>query len=256
MPSNWCAREIGPHAFDGVYSWSIPSGNYITLPSTFSIINEYTFANSKTSGHLIIPSSITRISYSAFESCIGITSVDFSQVSSISTLPSSCFKGCSSLSSIFLSSSINAIEASCFESSGLTTFPKCSSLQKIGARAFYSCKALQSIDFQNILSIGESSFAYCTSLSGTLNIPTTLQNISQSSFIGCSNLSSISYSGTDSRSYPEIHAFDSHLSCYVPTLYVGDTFYNIRVIRPNQPPKNVPTSRYQLKFNIKKVLKY
>ena len=84
--------------------------------------------------------------------------------SSVTSIGSSAFSGCSSLQSITIPSSVTSI--------GNSAFSGCSSLQSItipenvtsiGDNAFYGCSSLQSITIpENVTSIGNSAFSGCS----------------------------------------------------------------------------------------------
>ena len=94
--------------------------------------------NGKTSS-IILPSSLTSIGSSAFEGCSGLTSITLP--SSVRSIEFNAFRGCSGLTSITLPSSLTSIGNSAFrDCSGLTSITLPSSLKSIGSYAFDDCK--------------------------------------------------------------------------------------------------------------------
>lgn len=63
-------------------------------------------------------------------------------------------------------------------------------VSELGWAAFYGCNNLTSLQLpHNLISIENSVFEGCTSLSGELNLPATLKHIDSSAFSGCSGFS-------------------------------------------------------------------
>ena len=93
-----------------------------------------------------IPSSVTSIGGSAFESCTSLTIVNFDNDSQLTTIGAQAFFNCCSLKTIAIPS-------------GLT---------QIGPNAFNECIALKSINIpSSVTSIGETAFANCDKM-GTI----------------------------------------------------------------------------------------
>ncbi len=108
-------------------------------------------------GSYTIPSSVTSIGSGAFQGCSGLTSVTVP--SSVTSIPTACFNGCSSLTSITIPSSVtsigsgNWINASqingAFQNcTSLTSITIPSSVTSIGLAAFQGCSGLTSAIFQ------------------------------------------------------------------------------------------------------------
>ncbi len=74
----------------------------------------------------------------AFAGCVDLASVDLPSSIGLTSIPTFCFYDCRSLSGIALPSTVEWIEESAFESSGIST-----------------------IDLSNVLDIGPRAFAYC-----------------------------------------------------------------------------------------------
>lgn len=183
---------------------------------------EVTYGTEKYSGNVMIPETVmyrdkvfnvTRIGYSAFSGCTGLTSVTIPQT--ITSLLSCAFQNCSSLTTITMPLNVTAIYNNAFEGckalssivipEGVTTisdnlFNGCEKLASvtlpkgittIGEGAFMGCKSLTTLSLPNqITSIEKNAFKNCTSLT-SLDLPEELTSIKESSFAYCNNLSNI-----------------------------------------------------------------
>jgi surface protein len=82
------------------------------------------------------------------------------------TIANSAFSNCSELISITMTSVVD-----------------------IGVSAFYNCTNLTSVVFSSVLeSIGGDAFMFCTSLTGHIELPSTVQSIAGSAFENCPNI--------------------------------------------------------------------
>lgn len=130
----------------------------------------------KPSGDLVIPDSITHngikypvtiIGLSAFEHCVGLTSVTIPNT--VTVIKSSAFEECTGLVSVTIGDSVTTIQS----------------------RAFYHCSAIASLNIPNsVTSIGISAFCGCSGLD-SLTIPDAVTFINEASFYGCSGLTSL-----------------------------------------------------------------
>ena len=108
-----------------------------------------------------IPSSVTKIGYSAFSKCTNLTSIELP--SGVTSLGNSAFRGCTNLTSIELPSGVTEI--------GLNTFGNCTNLTSIELPS-------------GVTEIGYANFDGCTNLS-SITLPSNLKYIGTDAFEGC-----------------------------------------------------------------------
>ena len=177
------------------------------------------FPRNKTSSSYTIPSSVTRISESAFQFARNLTSVTLSESitridnmsfgfltglisivipSSVTSIGDLAFGLCKNLTSITFSepSSLKRIGSNAFAfTKGLTAITIPSSVSKIGDGAFMLVKGLTSITFSepsSLKSIGGGVFIN-TGLA-TITIPSSVTSIGDAAFSLTENLTSITFS--------------------------------------------------------------
>ncbi len=133
-----------------------------------------------------------------FKSNTTITSFDELQYfTSLTTLASEAFSGCSKLASV--------------------VFPE--SLQQIYSKAFYSCNSLQTPTFTaNLTQLQDQCFAFCTAFEN-LTIPSTITYCNHA-FAGCSGLETITVSA-DNQYYSSPNGCNALLNKAGTTLYLG-----------------------------------
>lgn len=135
----------------------------LVLSDDGTVLEDYT----GNGGAVTIPDGVTTINAGVFASK-DITSVVMP--SSVTSMGTGVFSGCTSLASVSLSSSLNGIPEETFReclSLGSVTIPD--SATSIGSNAFYGCASLSSV-----------------------SIPASVSSISTDAFSGCGNLSNIS----------------------------------------------------------------
>ncbi|MBQ3082180.1 MAG: leucine-rich repeat protein, partial [Clostridia bacterium] len=153
---------------NGAYTLISYLGNEetITLPKDING-NPYNIYYMRGVKNVIIPEGVTSINSSAFYGCSSLTSITLPQ--GVTSIGYSTFYGCSSLTSI--------------------TIPH--SVTRIGNDVFYGCSSLTSITLpQGVTSIGYSAFGYCSSLA-SITIPEGVTRIGDDVFYNCRGLASI-----------------------------------------------------------------
>ena len=175
----------------------------IELPSSLETIGDYAFyVCGLTEVDLSKCTSLTSIGMRAFSDCYVLTSITLP--SSLTSIGDYAFSDCQSLAEVDLSkySSLECIGEMAFNHcSGLTgalDLSNCTSLTSIGNFAFSSCSGLTSITLPSSLaSIGSYAFTDCDGLTNIdLSNCTSLTSIGSYAFAYCDNLSSIKFPNT------------------------------------------------------------
>lgn len=204
---------------------SVPDTSYmnitsVVIPEGVTSIEDFSFHFRQSLTSVVIPDSVTSIGDSAFEACSSLTSITIPEgVTSIGseaflncsrltsvTIPTNSqltcigygqasmgetFKGCSSLTHIYIPAGVTRIEKETF--SGCSnlfsiTIPTNSQLKIIRERAFEGCSNLSSIYIPiGVTRIGKEAFKGCSSLTG-ITIPNSVKSIGEDAFKGCYNL--------------------------------------------------------------------
>ena len=214
--------RIGSYAFSGCSSLES-----IDIPSSVTSIGSYAFEGCSSLGSINIPEGVTSIEDRAFLGCSSLESInvdinnkkyvsedgilfnkekteiikypegkndkrEYIIPSTVISIGSYAFSGCSSLESINIPEGVTSIEYSVFSGcSSLESIDIPSSVTSIGSYAFYGCSSLESIDIpSSVISIASWTFYGCSSLE-SINIPEGVTSIRFSTFEGCSSLESI-----------------------------------------------------------------
>ena len=133
---------------------------------------------------------VTSIGSSAFYGCTSLTSIKIP--SGVTSIGSSAFVRCSSLTSIEIPSGMTRIEESVFSGcSSLASIKIPSSVTRIDRYAFASCSSLTNIKIPSgVTRIEESVFSGCSSLT-SIEIPSSVTSIGTTAFYSCSSLTNI-----------------------------------------------------------------
>ena len=132
----------------------------------------------------------TSIGSSAFNGCRSLTNINIPE--GVTSIESSAFNGCRSLTNINIPEGVTSIESSAFNTCvSLTSIAIPEGGTSIGSSAFSGCTSLPSINIpEGVTSIGSSAFNGCASLT-SINIPEGVTSIESSAFSGCTSLPSI-----------------------------------------------------------------
>ena len=203
-----------------------------------SSYNEY-------SGEVIIPENVT---YN------GVTY-------SVTSIGSSAFYGCSSLTSITIPNSVTSIGSSAFyDCSSLTSITIPNSVTSIDSYAFSNCSSLTSITIPNsVTSIGSYAFSDCSSLI-SVTIGNSVTSISSNAFQSCKSLSMMIFKGVNPPNFSGVVINSSYNSgtpvCYIPCgsleAYVLK-FYNYMKQFVEQSPYSITINSSNDAYGIAKV---
>ena len=153
---------------------------------TVTVISSYSFRyESKYTGTLTIPASVTKIGEQAFFNCTGFDKLVFASTQNLKEIGASAFYGCTGLK-------------------GELSLPR--SLTSIGNQAFGSDSKLSGkLKLPpNLVSLGGGVFNGCEKFTGTLTIPASLKNAADSALDGLYG----------------INIFINNSKCKFPAIYV------------------------------------
>ena len=138
----------------------------------------------------IIPNSVTSIGNSAFEACIGLTSITIPE--GVISIGNSAFSGCNGLTSITIPNSVTSIGHHAFNfCNGLISITIPNSVTSIEGYTFNGCIGLESVTIGNsVASIGDNAFRSCENLTN-VTIPNSVTSIGIRAFADCSGLTSV-----------------------------------------------------------------
>lgn len=146
---------------------------------------------------VVLPSTIKSIGTSAFYGCSKLTEINL-PLGMVAINPSA-FSGCTSLTAIAFPEGLTTIGNNAFAyCSNLKQVQWSSTILTIGNNAFKSCDSITSLDLPSkITSIGTGAFTECDGLL-TVSIPGSIKTISESAFSSCTRLTQVTMnSGTE-----------------------------------------------------------
>ena len=175
--------------------------------------------------NLVIPSSVTSIGSRAFYGCSRLTSVTIPD--SVTSIGSYAFVDCSRLTSVTIPDSVTRIDRYTFSGcSSLTSVTIPDSVTSIGDSAFEVCSSLTSVTIpDSVKGIGYSAFSSCSSLT-SVTIPSSVNTILRYTFTGCNNLTDVYYTGSKTQ-WDKIRIDNSNSPLLNATLHTSSSIGTI-----------------------------
>ena len=136
-----------------------PNGTFTVDGTTYTITSMDAMNRNTTIKTVEMPSTVTSLPNSCFDGCSALTTVSFP---GLTTLPNNCFYGCTALTSFSFTD-----------------------IKTIGSLAFYNCSKLTDITIPSGATVGQRAFQNCTGLT-KLTIPKGTYN--NRIFDGCTNV--------------------------------------------------------------------
>ena len=161
----------------------------ITMPEDIVSIGDSAFWGCTSLNKITIPKGITRIGEHIFNGCTSLTSVG--SLENVTSIGISAFKDCSSLTNVGSLNSLQNLGSSAFFGCiELEEINSIGDLKEIPSNTFSNCKKLKNIiGLENTTNIGRAAFSNCASLEKICL--SSLKNIEDSAFIGCTNLETV-----------------------------------------------------------------
>ncbi|MCR5461992.1 MAG: leucine-rich repeat domain-containing protein [bacterium] len=152
----------------------------------------------------VCPPEVAKINAYAFADAINLEIADLTQPLSLSVIDDYTFMNCVSLKNVLIEEnadySIKRIGIKAFFGCrALESFDALSSVKEIGESAFFDCVSLSSVELKNapVEYIGPEAFYNCGAIN-YLSLPATLKTIGRSAFYGCNKMTTIIYAGSSS----------------------------------------------------------
>ena len=174
-----------PNSVTSIGDWAFyecSSLTSVTIPNSVTSIGEYTFCGCSSLTSITIPNSVTSIGKYAFYNCSSLTSVTIPN--SVTSIGEWAFSGCSKLTSVTIPNSVTSI--------GSYAFYECSSLTKtnyIGDIAGW-CNIMLGNNYANPMYYSHNFYINDQEIKD-LVIPNSVTSIGESAFAFCSSLTSV-----------------------------------------------------------------
>ena len=184
---NGSEEKVTINQIDGQYSFTMPANDITIGVEKYRRLDDFTFSGNSIKDYT---GSASQLTLPAYYDTVTVNSQDYTiekdTGTQITSIGSSAFKYCTSLTSITIPEGVTNIGISAFEDcTSLTSITIPEGVTSIRDDTFYNCTSLTSITLPNSLtSIGEYAFRGCTSLT-SITLPNSLTSIGEYAFSGC-----------------------------------------------------------------------
>lgn len=156
----------------------------IRLPNSITTFNERTFENYSTLQEINIPTSLTSIPTECFMGCSSLSS-ELVFPSQVSEIGYQAFNGCTSIPSVeFLGNNVRIGNYAFNGCTGISGTLDLSAVSQVGELSFRNCSSIESLILENVTTVYNHAFYDCTSLNEVI-FPTTTVSLGQSAFRNC-----------------------------------------------------------------------
>lgn len=162
----------------------------ITIPSTVTVIMDSAFDSCENLKTVNLSQGLKTIDYYAFSNCRSLTSIEIPE--GVTTVVNDAFQGCINLESVSIPSTITDWGQNVFMlCENINTISLAEGLKSIPSDMFSNLTKLENISIPStVTSIGKYAFYNCESLS-SITIPSIVTSIGQYAFSACTSLKSI-----------------------------------------------------------------
>ena len=209
----YSVTSIGYVAFSGCTGLTS-----ITIPASVTSLGSQVFYDCTGLTSISIPASVTSIGTEAFSTCSGLASIKVEAGNTAYDSRENCNAIIETASNALVTGCMNTTIPSSVTSIGSYAFRGCTGLASISIPAsvtsiedfaFYGCTSLASISIPaSVTTIGGSAFYGCTGLT-SITIPASVTSIGWDALWGCSSLTDIYARHTDPKAY---HCLDNAFS--------------------------------------------
>jgi hypothetical protein len=212
--------SIGENAF-----WGRTNLTSVTIPDSVTNIGDYAFTSCTSLTNVVIGNKVSSIGNLAFSHCTNLTGITIP--GSITTIPYQAFSYCTSLTDVTILHGVSSILDEAFsDCTRLRSITIPGSVTNIWSSAFWDCTSLAAIRVdalnsayssldgvlfdksqrtlilypqgktgsytipKSVIEIGNSSFAYCISLTN-ITVPNSVTSIADYAFYYCTNLTDL-----------------------------------------------------------------
>lgn len=164
----------------------------ITIPTTVSSIGEACFANCFSLNKINIPTTVSELELETFCGCSQLSTINIPE--SVTKIGGGCFAGCKNLSYINLPTTLEDIPPKCFEKcKKLLDIKLTDNLKRLGSGCFENCR-FNTINIPSSVSwIGNTTFHKCKNLY-EISLPSSVSRLENYCFYECTELSTVTCS--------------------------------------------------------------